>query len=174
RHWPLLQDTFHRNLAAIRQRPSSPRRHIDVLEEHRRYADALREESTWEDENRWNLQDPFTVPGRAEDTPGWPSLLRLRARRDGDDMLLGVVDRVAVPGDRVAVDFGEVDGEGVGIVRIPYTAPDGTERFVYKEIARRLTDSELAELWSTAAGPVWETVDRSRWPTDFRRSSPPN
>ncbi|MFF5072118.1 hypothetical protein ACFY2R_13180 [Micromonospora olivasterospora] len=172
RHWPLLQDTFHRNLAAIRQRPSSPRRHIDVLEEHRRYADALREESTWEDENRWNLQDPFTVPGRAEDTPGWPSLLRLRARRDGDDMLLGVVDRVAVPGDRVAVDFGEVDGEGVGIVRIPYTAPDGTERFVYKEIARRLTDSELAELWSTAAGPVWETVDRWTFGTLYHITAP--
>ncbi|MFF5075028.1 hypothetical protein ACFY2R_28525, partial [Micromonospora olivasterospora] len=172
RHWPLLRDTFHRNLAAIRQRPSSPRRHADVLEEHRRYVDALREKSTWEDENRWNLQDPFTVPGRAEDTPGRPSLLSLRARRDGDDMLLGYVDRVTIPGDRVAVDFGIADGEGVGIARIPYTAPDGTERFVYKEIARRLTDSELAELWSTAAGPVWETVDRWTFGTLYHITAP--
>ncbi|OZV76605.1 hypothetical protein CA850_26380, partial [Micromonospora echinospora] len=156
-HWPLLRDTFHRNVAAISQGPSSPQGLADVLEEHLRYRDALRAESTWEDENRWNLQDPFTIPVLVEDTAGRPTL---RLRLDGNDTVLGYVDRVAVLGDRVAVDFGKVDGEGVGIARIPYTAPDGTERFAYKEIARRFTDSELAELWSTAAGSVWETVDR--------------
>ncbi|MFI2652667.1 hypothetical protein ACH494_34205, partial [Micromonospora fulviviridis] len=159
-HWPLLRDTFHRNVAAIGRRPSSPRGLADVLQEHLRYREALREESTWEDENRWNLQDPFTVPVLVEDIGGRSTL---RLRLDGYDTILGYADRVAVPGDRVAVDFGKVDGEGVGIARIPYTAPDGTERFAYQEIARRFTDSELAELWSTAAGPVWETVDRWRF-----------
>ncbi|SCL29314.1 hypothetical protein GA0074692_2703 [Micromonospora pallida] len=168
-HWPLLRDTFHRNVAAISQRPSSPQVRADVLEEHLRYRDALREESTWEDENRWNLQDPFTIPVLVEDTAGRPTL---RLRLDGNDISLGYADRVAVPGDRVAVDFGKVDGEGVGIARIPYTAPDGTERFVYQEIARRFTDSELAELWSVAAGPVWETVDRWTFGNSYHVTAP--
>ncbi|MFG3702883.1 hypothetical protein ACGF5C_34240, partial [Micromonospora sp. NPDC047620] len=159
RHWSLLRDTFDRNLAAVRQRPSSPRRHIEVLEEHRRYVDALREDSKWEDENRWNLQDPFTVPVPVEDIGGRPYL---QFRVGDNDVFLEYVGRVAVAGDRVAVVVGKVDGEGlsIAIARIPYTAPDGTERFVYQEFARRFTDSELAELRSMAAGPVWETADR--------------
>ncbi|WP_222870935.1 hypothetical protein, partial [Micromonospora sp. MP36] len=171
RHWSLLRDTFDRNLAAVRQRPSSPRRHIEVLEEHRRYVDALREDSKWEDENRWNLQDPFTVPVPVEDIGGRPYL---QFRVGDNDVFLEYVGRVAVAGDRVAVVVGKVDGEGVGIAiaRIPYTAPDGTERFVYQEFARRFTDSELAELRSMAAGPVWETADRWKFGNLYHITAP--
>ncbi|WP_145774860.1 hypothetical protein [Micromonospora olivasterospora] len=136
-HWPILRETFHRQLAVIRERPDSPYHNkARELVEHLRYVRVLLGVGKWESGNRRNLENQFTlhVPvvvlgGGGRDAGKWG--LQVRANQQQFEADVG---RMAVPGDMVAVHFGEVNGVGTGIAEIPYTAADGTEIYARQEV----------------------------------------
>ncbi|MFG3716154.1 hypothetical protein, partial [Micromonospora sp. NPDC047730] len=155
RHRSLLKYVFDRELAAIGQRPTSPRRQAEELAAHRRYLNALGNGGDWEGDYRWKLNDPFTLRIPAYVHAGSDAYSALRTRLGGKDVELTRVDHMILSGDMVDIDFGSVDGVGVGIVKIPYMA-NGAMKFAYLEIDRKFTDSELAELRDKAPGQAWQ------------------
>ncbi|MFI2652883.1 hypothetical protein, partial [Micromonospora fulviviridis] len=156
----LLRYTLDRDLAAIGKRPFSPRRLAEELDAYHRYRTGLSGDRIWEGDYRRGLKDPFTLRMAAHVKANSAAYAELRFRLGGKDVQLTRVDHVVLPGDRVAVDFGSVNGEGVGIVKIPYLA-DGVEKFAYREIDRTFSDSELAELRASVPGQVWQLDEPS-------------
>ncbi|WP_344750633.1 hypothetical protein, partial [Micromonospora olivasterospora] len=165
RHGHFLKRTFHRNLAYIRRQPEHPPglglgapvsldRQVRELKEHREYLDSLHEDSGWRDE-RPQLESPFTLHLTASEAGGGPrSRTTLFLQLGGKRGPVLDTTQIVAPGDVVAVDFGKVDGEGIGIARIPYSAAGGD--VIYRELDREFTDSELAELRERASARVWE------------------
>ncbi|WP_210406339.1 hypothetical protein, partial [Micromonospora sp. MH33] len=163
RHKHILQAVFHRNLAAIRKQPVSPRRQAKELVEHRRYFNSLQEDSGWQDESP-RLESPFTLrltaggEGRGVSSNLWLG---------GKTLPVLNTARLVAPGDMVSVDFGKVGGQGVGIARIPYTTADGIESSIYQELGRKFDDNELAELRNRASVRVLEP-DKPPFSDSFR------
>ncbi|WP_146167923.1 hypothetical protein, partial [Micromonospora sp. MH33] len=164
RHGHFLKRTFHRNLAHIRRQPEHPPglglgapvsldRQVRELIEHRRYFNSLQEDSGWRDESP-RLESPFTLRLTASEAGGPSRRTSLFLQVGGKNGPVLDTTQIVAPGDVVAIDFGKVDGGGVGIARIPYSAAAGD--VIYRVLDRRFTDSELAELRKRASARVWE------------------
>ncbi|WP_141725268.1 toxin glutamine deamidase domain-containing protein [Micromonospora pallida] len=161
RHRSLLRYKLDRDLAAIGKRPFSPRRQAEELDVYRRYLTGLSSGGgTWEGGYRWELEDPFTLRVAAFVRAGRYSGLSIRL--GGNQVQLTHLDHMVLPGDMVDIDFGSVDGTGVGIVKMPYLA-NGAEKFAYRKIDREFTDSELVELRDRTARA---RVDGQAWQLD--------
>ncbi|WP_210406345.1 hypothetical protein, partial [Micromonospora sp. MH33] len=137
-------------------RPVSLRSQAQEISEYRRYLNNLHEDSGWQDDSP-ELVSSFTLRLTASEETNARYRAQLRLGIAGKSDIAMNVGQIVAPGDMVSVDFGKVvDGQGVGIARILYTAADGTESFIYREFDRRFTDSELAELRKRAPGHAWE------------------
>ncbi|MEV0329484.1 hypothetical protein AB0H63_24005, partial [Micromonospora echinospora] len=165
--WPVLRETFHRQLAVIRQHPDSPHhKKARELADHVHHLRRLLTASRWESGNRQNLENQFTIhlPVSVDARRADYQYLRVWLRNSQSAAV--DVERMAVPGDLVAVHFGKVGGVGTGFVEVSYTAADGTEAHSRRGIGRSLNDSELARLRSRAVDKVWD-VDRPPLVRDF-------
>ncbi|MFI2652884.1 hypothetical protein, partial [Micromonospora fulviviridis] len=158
-HRSLLRYTLDRDLAAIGKRPFSPRRLAEELDAYRGYLTGLSDDGIWAGDYRWELEDPFTLRFAATVKAAGGAKTTLRTNLGRQEVALTGVDHVVLTSDMVAVDFGSVDGAGVGIVKIPYLA-NGVEKFAYREIDRKFSDTELAELRGRVPGQVWQLDDQ--------------
>ncbi|MFG3423837.1 hypothetical protein, partial [Micromonospora sp. NPDC047730] len=165
----IRRDSFHRNLAAIRQPPISPRNQVQELAEHLEYLrDLNNQRSGWKDQLPGNLEDPFTI--RLPTTPARHDkdireLTRpapgLRIKLSGKDIVLGHVGGLFGLGDVVNISFGKVGEKGVGFIEIPYTADNGAGSVIYQPINREFTEGELHSLKQKVRAswelyPPWE------------------
>ncbi|MFB9543219.1 hypothetical protein, partial [Micromonospora sagamiensis] len=165
--WPILRETFHRQLAVIRQHPDSPHnKKARELANHVHYLRRLLTAGRWESGNRQNLENQFTIHLPVSVGARGAGYRYLRVWLRNSQSTAVDVDRMAVPGDSVAVHFGKVGGVGTGFAEVSYTAADGTEVHSRREIGRSLNDSELARLRSRAVGKVWD-LDRPPLVRDF-------
>ncbi|MFG1955951.1 hypothetical protein ACGFIZ_34035, partial [Micromonospora sp. NPDC048830] len=166
----ILENTFQRDLAVIRQRSSFPYSQVQELAAHHRYLRNLKDQGGWEDQRPTNLYDPFTIrvpatpvrhdpeiSGFTRPVPGlsiW--LAGQEMRLDGIDGIDGI-DGLVRPGDEVDVTIGKIRGRnGAGFVEIRYTRPDGTESAIFQMIDRMFTPDELKALKTMAPGRAWK------------------
>ncbi|MFG3716155.1 hypothetical protein, partial [Micromonospora sp. NPDC047730] len=167
----ILENTFQRDLAVIRQRSSFPYSQVQELAAHLRYLRNLKDQGSWEDQRPTDLDFPFTIrvpatpvrhdpemSGFTRPVPGlsiW--LAGQEMRLDGIDGIDGI-DGLVRPGDEVYVTIGKISRRrSAGFVEIRYTRPDGTESAIFQGIDRRFTLGEVAALKTMAPGRAWKT-----------------
>ncbi|MEO3781457.1 hypothetical protein ABGB16_32670, partial [Micromonospora sp. B11E3] len=170
----ILENTFRRDLAVIRQRSSFPYSQVRELDAHLRYLRNLKDQGGWEDQRPTGLAAQITIRvpvTPVEHDPEISGFTRPVPGLDigpaGQKIRLDGVDGLVSLGDEVDVTVGEIR-KGVVVGFVVITAADGTKSAIFRRI-REFT-AKLRALKKTAPSRAW-TADHPLFVESYRSTT---